>query len=585
MVRIRQDVIDRVRQTADILDVVSQYVDLKRRGRNYFGLCPFHREKTPSFSVAPDKEIFHCFGCGAGGNVFSFLMDYEKISFVEAVKKLADRYGIPLELEAGGGKKEFFGALYELHRVAAELYHETLFSDRGKEAREYLLGRGFAEATLKQFMVGFAPESWDFLYQAIKDRKYPLEVQEKSGLFSKTERGFVDRFRSRIMFPIFDTTGKVIAFGGRVFGVEDAAKYLNSPETPIYYKRDVFYGLHVSREAIRSQQAALLVEGYLDFLQLYQAGLHHVVAASGTALTDRHAAQLRKATSRVYLVYDGDEAGVKATLRAGYTFLRGGVEPLVVPVPTGLDPDDWVRKKGVKPLKKAIDQALPLLTFHLQTVDVDGLSATERSRFVGEILREIATITDGIVRDDLLRSLAEALHLEEVDILKRFQRVIRRRRSFPDEPVPEETTPLLFTSLEQKAQVEIIRVLVAYYPQVESYVREHLDVELFTEPLLKKVVSALLDQGSNLDLATVVDRFESKVEREAVSKILFDELETEDPHQVLQECLATIKSRPLKEKIKAARVKIRELEATGQDSTELVLEVARLQKELHALGH
>jgi len=252
MARIPEETIERIRNTADIYDVVAQYVDLKKRGRNYFGLCPFHSEKTPSFSVAPDKQIYHCFGCGSGGNVFSFIVEHEKVSFVEAVQQLGEKYGIRVQYEAGSGSTEFFSSLYQAHHVAAELYHNTLYSDRGKAALQYLHDRGLNDDVLKMYQVGFAPDSWDTLSDKVKPLDMKIDVYEKSGLFVKTEHGWRDRFRSRIMFPIYHSSGKVIAFGGRIFNSDDPAKYLNSPETPLYRKSEVFYGLHKTRDSIRN---------------------------------------------------------------------------------------------------------------------------------------------------------------------------------------------------------------------------------------------------------------------------------------------------------------------------------------------
>ena len=225
MAKIPQDIVDRVRDTADIVDVVSQYVDLKHRGANYFGLCPFHGEKTPSFSVAPAKQIYHCFGCSTGGNVFSFLMEYQKVSFPEAVKTLADRYNIPIQYEEGEGGSELFSSLYELHNIAVKLFQDNLFSQRGESALAYLTDRGLTEDILKQFKVGFAMDSWDQLVKQCTGKGFTKSHINQSGLFTQSEKGTFDRFRSRVMFPIFHPSGKPIAFGGRIFGVEDPAKY------------------------------------------------------------------------------------------------------------------------------------------------------------------------------------------------------------------------------------------------------------------------------------------------------------------------------------------------------------------------
>ena len=583
MARIPEETIERIRNTADIYDVVAQYVDLKKRGRNYFGLCPFHSEKTPSFSVAPDKQIYHCFGCGSGGNVFSFIVEHEKVSFVEAVQQLGEKYGIRVQYEAGSGSTEFFSSLYQAHHVAAELYHNTLYSDRGKAALQYLHDRGLNDDVLKMYQVGFAPDSWDTLSDKVKPLDMKIDVYEKSGLFVKTEHGWRDRFRSRIMFPIYHPSGKVIAFGGRIFNSDDPAKYLNSPETPLYRKSEVFYGLHKTRDAIRKFGTAVLVEGYTDFLQLVQVGVANVVALSGTALADQHAAQIRKFASKVYLAYDGDDAGINATLRAGYVLLQAGVEPLVIAVPPNQDPDDWVRNEGIGPFQEAMGAGIRLLLFHLEKKDAQNLSGADRSQLVQDILGEIARISDGIIRDDLLKSLAQELRVDEVEIIRLFKQQSRRKGGSTPSSKQTAMNKPMFTSAFQKAQLEIIRTLAFHFDEVFPVVKSALDFELFDEPILKKLGGLLIKEKTGVELSAVIDEFDDRQERELVSEILFDEVSPDDPVLIIQECLATIKGKLIKDQIKAARLKMRELESLGHDTEAIILEVAELQKQLQEL--
>ena len=378
MARIPQETIDRINDNADIVDVVSKHVDLTKRGRNFFGLCPFHNEKTPSFSVAPDKGIYHCFGCGQGGNAVNFVMEYEKISFVDALQQIGKELGINVEFSGDVKSKDFFGELYSLHTFAAELYHKTLFSNQAIKAKGYLKSRGLSEESLKLFKVGFVPKNSSFLLDAIKSKKLSDEIIQKSGLFGKSNSKFYDRFRSRIMFPIANSSGKIIAFGGRVFGSDDPAKYMNSPETPLYRKSEVFYGLNITRKYIREENNAILVEGYTDLIQLFQSGIKNVIAVSGTAFTNRHVNQIRRLTSKVYLCYDGDTAGVNASLKAGYSLLKGGVEPLIILLPNGVDPDEWIKKIGSEKFKtNSIDKAIGLINFHLKTSNFFDVSPTK----------------------------------------------------------------------------------------------------------------------------------------------------------------------------------------------------------------
>ena len=581
MARVPEETIERIRNAADIYDVVAQYVDLKKRGRNFFGLCPFHSEKTPSFSVAPDKQIYHCFGCGAGGNVFSFIVEHEKISFIEAVKQLGHKYGIQVEYQSGPSNK-IFSSLYELHDIAVKLYHNILFSEKGKAALEYLHNRGLNDDTIKTYHIGFAPDSWDTLSNTIKTSSFKDNVYEKTGLFIKTDRGWRDRFRSRIMFPIYHQSGKAIAFGGRIFNNDDPAKYLNSPETPLYRKSEVFYGLHKTRDSIRKFSTAVLVEGYTDFLQLVQLGIPNVVALSGTALGNNHASQIRKFASKVYLAYDGDDAGINATLRAGYVLFQAGVEPLVIPMPNDKDPDDWVREEGVNAFQEAMGSSMPLLLFHLHKRDVKNLSGTDRSRIVKEILKEISLINDGIIRDDLLKSLSQELQLDEVEVYRLFNSQTGMKKINVDsDKYSAKAQP--FSNAMQKAQLEIIRAIAFNFDEVYPSMKNIIDFQIFDEPILQKIGLFLIKDNKPKDLSAIIDQFENMDEKRLVSEILFDDVSSDDPQLIISECFATIKGKLIKDQIKQARIKIRELESSGEDAKEIIIQVIELQNTLHQL--
>ena len=581
MPRVPEETIERIRNTADIYDVVAQYVDLKKRGRNFFGLCPFHSEKTPSFSVAPDKQIYHCFGCGAGGNVFSFIVEHEKISFIEAVQQLGQKYGIQVDYQSGPSNK-IFSSLYKVHDLAVKLYHNTLYSEKGKAALDYLYNRGLTDDTIKTYQIGFAPDSWDTLTNTIKSLSFNDDVYDKTGLFIKTDRGWRDRFRSRIMFPIFHQSGKPIAFGGRIFNHDDPAKYLNSPETPLYRKSEVFYGLHKTRDSIRKFSTAVLVEGYTDFLQLVQLGIPNVVALSGTALGINHASQIRKFASKVYLAYDGDDAGINATLRAGYVLFQAGIEPLVIPMPSDKDPDDWVREAGVNAFQEAMGSSMSLLLFHLQKKDVKNLSATDRSKTVKEILKEISLINDGIIRDDLLKSLSQELQLDEVEVFRLFnsQIGVKRVRADSEQSSPKNQA---FTNTIQKAQLEIIRAIAFNFDEVYPSMKNVIDFQIFDEPILQKIGLLLIKENQPKDLSAIIDQFEDMDEKKLVSKILFDDINSDDPKLIIKDCFATIRGKQIQDQIKQARIKIRELESSGEDAKEIIIQVTELQKTLHQL--
>lgn len=580
MARIPQDIVDRVRDTSDIVDVVSQYVDLKQRGANFFGLCPFHGEKTASFSVAPAKQIYHCFGCGSGGNVFSFLMEYQKVTFPEAVKALAERYNIPVQFEEGDGSTELFSSLYELHNIAVSLYQENLFSKKGEEALTYLTNRGLTEDFIKQFKVGFAIDSWDQLVNQCKGKGFTQSHITKSGLFTQSDKGTFDRFRSRIMFPIFHPSGKPIAFGGRVFGTDDSAKYLNSPETPLYKKSDIFFGLQASRDSIRQAEYAVLVEGYMDFLQLYQAGIHHVVAVSGTAFTARHALSLSRITQKVILLYDGDSAGGQATVKAGWILLQAGMEPWVVRPPDGLDPDDWVREIGKTEILSHIQSPESFWNFHFNLYEAETLEGSDRRQYIIDLLKKVRQLKDGIVRGEVIRIIAEKLKVEEQELIRTLKSQRVNPTYNPNQGETENDERIHFTGVADRAQVELIQLLANGSSETKQLVRDTISLELFSTPLLHKIAGLLLDDNLTMETAGIIEYFQDKNERESVAEILITDIQNFPPEQIVSDCYKILKSIPLKNEIRSLRVQIREKESKGEDTSNDVLDVIKLQKEL-----
>jgi len=583
MTRIPQDTIDRVRETAEIVEVISRDVDLKQRGANYFGICPFHNEKTASFSVAPSKQIFHCFGCGAGGNVFSFLMEFQKITFPEAVKHLAEQYNIPIQLEEGNKNSELFSALYDIHEKATNLYQNNLFQDIGRKALDYLKERGLNEKNIKKFKLGFAADNWTQLIQTISPSGFSPYQIKQSGLFIDSEKGTFDRFRSRIMFPVFNSSGKVIAFGGRIFEKDDPAKYLNSPETPLYKKSDVFYGLHASRDTIRKEGYVILVEGYMDYLQLYQAGIYPVLATSGTAFSPKHAHNLRRISKKVILLFDGDKPGGSAVNRASWVMLKNGIEPLIVRPPDNKDPDDWIRESGVPEVKKALQNYLSFIDFHLEFFKGTTLKGTERKQYILDILKEIREIKDGIVHNDLIRILAQRLKVDESDLIRamKTQRIIPTYQNSENDSSVDKT--IFFSTQEEKAQIELLRLLMDEDIDIRKYVMDAISEIDFTHPLLKQLSVYLINNKLKVDTAAIIEYFSDKNERDSISKILFEANQEIPPEQIVIDCVKILKSKPLKEKIRQLRAEIRDKESKGNNPKIELDEVIKLQHKLNEL--
>ncbi len=417
---IPEDKIEEIRVSVDIVDYINQFIPLKKVGKNYVGLCPFHIEKTPSFTVSPDKQLYHCFGCGAGGNVFNFVMQYEKVSFFESVRKIAEYAGIDLpkpEKKASWVITEF-EELYEANRFAEEFFARNLIKTaEGKRAMEYLYRRGVNDASIKNFGIGYAPEQWDALVQHAIKHNFSLELLEKAGLIIKREDGaYYDRFRDRVMFPIFSLSGRIIAFGGRRLKEdENIPKYINSPETKIYTKGKVLYGLYQARDAIRKKGFAILVEGYMDCISLFQAGIENVIASGGTALTDEQVKLISNYTDKIYFLYDADSAGARAMVRGIDIILAHGLEVYIVKLPDGEDPDSFIRKKSVSEFEKLLEDALDFIEFKALTYQQLGKfnDPNVRAKAIRSLVTSISKVPDQLKRGILVHQLSSKYKLPE----------------------------------------------------------------------------------------------------------------------------------------------------------------------------
>ena len=428
---IPEEKIAEIRHAADIVDIVSGVVLLKKGGRNYLGLCPFHSEKTPSFTVSPDKQIFHCFGCGEGGDVFSFVMKQEGLSFAEAVRDLARRCGVALpERRMSGAQRRHLDEkeqLISVNRLALDFFRKNLIEEpAGERARSYLTKRGLTRETIETFQIGFAPKGWDHLARHLNGRHLPASVIEKSGLVlpRKNSGGFYDRFRERIIFPILDVNRRIIGFGGRV--MDDALpKYLNSPETALYSKSRSLYGLHLAKAACRASESVFIVEGYFDALALHQHGLCNAVATLGTALTAEHVRLLRGCVGekgRAVLVYDSDDAGIKAARRSIEVFDKEYVNAQILVLASGYDPDSFIFEHGAEAFHAAADGALEIIPFLLENaIKQNGLSVEGRVRIVNDLQGPLNAVSDTVARSLYVRLAAERLEIDEKALLEKLR--------------------------------------------------------------------------------------------------------------------------------------------------------------------
>jgi len=575
MPKISQQTIDTIRDRADIVDIISEDIILNKKGINFFGVCPFHDEKTPSFSVSPSKQIYHCFGCGNGGNVFTFLMEFQKITFYEAVRTLAERYNIIIEeikKNEGSGKYSF---IYELHEKAMVLYQKNLFSSKGEPALKYLYDRNLSEEIIKKYKIGFAINSWDNLYNKAKTINNNSDLM-KSGLFIRSEKGVFDRFRSRIMFPIFHQSGKVVAFGGRSFKTNDMAKYLNSPETDLYQKSNILYGLHITKQEIRKKGFAILVEGYMDFLQLYQAGIKNIVAISGTSLTDNHANLLSRLTNKIILLYDGDSAGGNAACRAGFIIFKSGMEAYVVRPPNNLDPDDWIIKHSKEEIQKHIDAPIDFLDYHIFFNNAEKLKGVEKRDYLHDLLFNINVIKDIIVKNEFIKNISEKFRIEEIELLKILG---GKKNYFSNNKETLISEEISFTSKVDIAELELLKVCIHLSKNELIRFKKKVNIDLFSHPTVIKFMSKILSNEVS-DFSNLLDRFPNKKDHEFLAKLLMEETDTELSEQIVIDCIRTLKSVPIKKEITKLREVIKEKENNAQNSEMELKKLMELQNKI-----
>ena len=431
--RIPENKIEEIRSAADIVDVISEFVQLRKRGKNFIGLCPFHSEKTPSFTVSEDKQIFHCFGCHMGGNIYKFLMEYEKISFIEAVQEVAARVGINLEYEEDTtGKESEQEILYEINVQAARYFSDNLLnSPEGEVARKYFVERKIKPQTMRAFGLGYALNGWEYFVEYAKTQKIDLERAIQLGLIGQQNDGrLFDKFSDRIIFPIFSANGRVIAFAGRILeNREGSAKYLNSPESLIYVKGRILYGLSFAKDEIRKLDKAILVEGYMDLISLYQNGIKNVVAVSGTALTEDQVQLLSRYTKNVVLLFDADAAGIKASMRSIELLLKRDIEVKIVTLPSGEDPDSYINKYGKVEFDELIRKAQNFLEYQTAYFESQGYfeDHNKTAEAIRELVKLLALIDDELKRNLLLKSVAKKFNLREKLLETELDKTLKRQ--------------------------------------------------------------------------------------------------------------------------------------------------------------
>ena len=512
---IPEEKISEIRNTADIGEIISDVVQLKRTGKNYIGLCPFHSEKTPSFTVSPDKQIFHCFGCGTGGNVFTFLMKHDGITFPEAVKMLANRYGVSLpppqltpEQKRRVNEKD---KILKINHLAAQRYREILVGESsGGPARDYLKRRGLNPDSLDAFQIGYAPQGWENIIRHLNRQQISAEWMWKSGLVlpRKNGNGYYDRFRERIVFPIIDLRDKVIGFGGRVID-DTLPKYLNSPETSVYSKSRSLYGIHHAKSHCREKAEVLVVEGYLDVIALYQHGIRNVVATLGTALTQQHVRMLKGLIGnhgKVILVFDSDDAGLKAAQRSIEVFDKEYVNAQVLVLKSGYDPDTYVFEFGAEAFLGMVSKAMGFIPFLLETALKNfGMTIEGKVKAVSELLPYLYAVSDSVERSLLVHSISERLAVPEKALLERLAEYESRSKrplsavgssKNGARPAPAGDAKGFATGSRPKLESKITSMLLQF-PDILDEVRKLGALDHFEDAELKLIGETILESGAS----------------------------------------------------------------------------------------
>ncbi len=555
------DIVDQIRNTADIIEIAGQYTTLRKRGKKHVGLCPFHSEKDPSFTVDDEKQLFHCFGCGIGGDVFTLVMEKESLSFPEALKFLAEKYNIPLpqERKKSPQAQKLEEQLFKISENALAFFKKNLHNTQeGKSALDYLKKRNISEDTIQKLKIGYALNSWDSLLKFFQAKSISPGLLEKAGLAlsRQNKEGYYDRFRGRIIFPIFNLSGKVLAFGGRtVFDAEP--KYLNSPDTPIYSKGKLLYGLNFCKESIREKGEAVVVEGYTDFVSLYQGGIKNIIASLGTSLTSDQIVQAKRFAHRVIVSYDADAAGKKAALRAISLCFEKGVQIRILNLPSGMDPDSYVVKHGPDSFKNLVTKSTPgiqfLMDFFLQ--EKKEKTPEEKATIVKNVVEEIQKIPNSIVRSEYLKIVSEYLSVEE-----NLLRSMAVKKS-TDQELPEEKD--LFFPAEKR----LLQILAEKEEgkMIASSVLEEMRKEDFEGLSSEPVFCVLSDchkSGNEMDWHALREKLDPSL-WSCLSKIRMETAQTATLEEAL-DCLYSLRQLSLENRSKKLKEEIKKLEKSGE---------------------
>jgi DNA primase len=567
--RIPENILEDILSRVDIVEIISGYIPLKKAGANFKSNCPFHHEKTASFMVSPERQIYHCFGCGESGNAFKFLMRHERMEFPEAVEMLAKKCGVTLpdqENPKFSQAASLSSQLYKVNELAGNFYENYLHTSAASPAVNYLVNRGIKPATIKEFHLGMATAGWDDLINFLRGKNVSLSLMEQAGLvLPKDSGGYYDRFRKRIIFPVFDIRGRVIGFGARVMD-NSLPKYVNSPETPVYTKGRNLFGLNLSRDFIRDADCAVIVEGYLDFIIPYQEGLKNIAASQGTALTLEQIKLLKRYTHNMVMIYDGDAAGEIATLRSLDILIEEGVNVKVVTLPKGMDPDTLVRKEGIASLKSKVETAVSFFDYKLGVLksrhnikDTHG-----KAKIASEMLLTINKFDNAILKGEYTRKLSEQMRIPEQDILEELHKL--KPSLLP--PAGQPVVSQIKHSPINPAEKLLIRFMLEEKELIEKIMLQ-LSLSDFADARTAKIVSVMQDlalQGKNITPSLLMNYFSEDDASQLVCETMFmPALTDQGREKAVNDCIARIKVQKLRSLREHLHTQIKSAQSLGDD--------------------
>lgn len=578
-----EELIEEIRSSNDIVDVISQYVILKRSGRNFFGLCPFHKEKSPSFSVSPDKQIFHCFGCGVGGNVIHFVSKIENLGFKDTLEMLANRVNIQLPELDGYDSDEnakLKSRLYELNQATATFYHENLYKPSSKEAQEYIKKRKLDNNTLKSFLIGYSGV-FDELYTYLKSKGFSENEILASGLVNKNENGrFIDRFRRRLMFPIQDVRNRVIAFGGRVLD-DSKPKYINSAENLVYSKGRHLFGLNLAKNS--QKKNLIIVEGYMDCISLYQRGITNVVASLGTALTEAQGRLLRKHSEQVIIGYDADGAGQAATIRGMEILQNLGCDIRILQIEGAKDPDEFVVKYGPERFNKYVENAISLIEFKIKILkkDLNLENANDKIKFLKEIAKLLSKVNSDLEKEIYLDKISKTYNISKDAVQAEINKLLyadskgakvleKPFKSFAKKEEPKEAV----SEIDKKREDMIIYLLITYPDKSFNRIKNTIRMEDIQSETNRKIIKKLYEELEKGDINNILDKFEETEEVNYLSGIMAQDFEIVDEQKAIDDIINIYTKKKLINKRNEILKKLEAPESTDKD------EMKNLEREL-----